>query len=111
VIQFSFDLVPHTQLMSDSVTVNPRARTSDPETSHEAAASARELAVKHQALILECLKKHGPLGKDGIAARTRLDGVQTCRRLTELERAGLIQWTGECVLSTAGRKEREWRAA
>jgi predicted ArsR family transcriptional regulator len=86
----------------------PAARASDPKTSHAAAAQAKDLQGQHQRLILACLEQHGALGKDGIASRTRLDGVQTCRRLTELERAGLIRWTGRKVRSTAGRDEREW---
>jgi len=87
----------------------PMARSSDPATSHAAAASAKELQGQHHRLILACLEQHGALGKDGIAARTRLDGVQTCRRLTELARSGLIAETGRTVPSTAGRAEREWR--
>jgi hypothetical protein len=86
----------------------PLARHSDPETSHSAAAQAKELQGQHQRLILACLEAHGALGKDGIAARTRLDGVQTCRRLTELARAGLIRDTGFRTPSTAGRMERVW---
>jgi predicted ArsR family transcriptional regulator len=88
----------------------PRARHNDPITSKQAASQAVALQADHCALILACLKRSGPLGKDGLAARTRLDGVQTCRRLTELERAGLIRWTGRTVKSTAGRNEREWEA-
>ena len=87
----------------------PAARRTDPATSHQAAAKARELRDVHQGVILACLKAHGPLGKDGLAARTRLDGVQVCRRLPELHRAGLIEPTGATVPSTAGREEREWR--
>jgi hypothetical protein len=88
----------------------PMARRDDPATSHEAAARAKELQAAHQRLILACLRQYGPLGKDGIAARTRLDGVQTCRRLTELHRQNLIEPTGRNVQSTAGRAEREWTA-
>ena len=87
----------------------PMARSTDPATSKAAAASAKQLQGDHHRLILACLEQFGPLGKDGIAARTRLDGVQTCRRLTELSRAGLIEWTGRTVPSIAGRQEREWR--
>jgi predicted ArsR family transcriptional regulator len=93
-----------------TVVAPPLARSTDPGTSHAAAASAKELQGQHHRLIVACLEQHGPLGKDGIAARTRLDGVQTCRRLTELARLGLIEWTGKTVSSTAGRAEREWRA-
>lgn len=88
----------------------PAARSTDPGTSHEAALSAKELAERHARIILEALRTHGPCGKDRIAALTRLTGVQVCRRLPELQRAGLIEETGKTVTSTAGRKEREWRA-
>lgn len=87
----------------------PAARHSDPETSKQAAAQAKELAARHHRLILDVLQQHGPLGKDGIAARLRgLDGVAVCRRLTELNRVGKIKPTGRNVQSTAGRAEREW---
>lgn len=89
----------------------PRARSTDPVTSHLAASTAKELQARHHRIILECLRQYGPLGKDGIAARTRLDGVQTCRRLTELSRVGQIKETGRTVPSTAGRQEREWVVA
>jgi predicted ArsR family transcriptional regulator len=85
------------------------ARRTDPATSKAAARAAVELRAQHQALILEALKRHGPLGKDAIAARTRLTGVQVCRRLTELQRDKLIEPTGQTVTSTSGRAEREWR--
>lgn len=89
----------------------PRVRRRDPITSHLAAASSKELAAHHHKLILKVLRTHGPLGKDGIGARTALTGVQVCRRLGELERLGLIEPTGRNVQSTAGRSEREWKAA
>lgn len=89
----------------------PRARRVDPITSHLAAASSNDLAAHHHKLILKVLRDSGPLGKDGIGARTALTGVQVCRRLGELERLGLIEPTGRNVQSTAGRSEREWRAA
>lgn len=95
--------------LSASPAFIPTARRSDPATSHAAAASAKELQGEHQRLILACLEQHGPLGKDGISARTRLSGVAIARRTVELQRAGMIEWTGRTVPSTAGRKEREWR--
>lgn len=88
----------------------PLARRSDPVTSHLAAASARDLQRQHQSLIVAALKQHGPLGKDGIAARTKLTGVAVARRTVELQRAGLIRPTGKTVASAAGRPEREWEA-
>jgi hypothetical protein len=89
----------------------PQARRCDPVTSHQAAASAKELQAQHHRVIVDCLRRHGALGKDGIAARTGLTGVAVARRTAELERAGLIKHTGKTVLSTAGRPEREWKVA
>jgi hypothetical protein len=88
----------------------PAARRSDPETSHQAAESAKELAARHHRIILGALRR-GPAGKDRIGTLTSLTGVQVCRRLTELHRAGQIEPTGKTVASTAGRQEREWRVA
>lgn len=88
----------------------PRARRRDPETSKQAALAAKELQAAHCDAILKALRKHGPLSKDGIAARTPLDGTQVARRTVELERAGLIEDSGEKALSTSGRWERVWRA-
>lgn len=88
----------------------PRARRTDPSTSHAAAAAAATMAGQHCAAILEALNKFGPMGKDQIASRCRLDGVQVCRRLTELQAANLARPTGRKVKSDSGRDEREWMA-
>lgn len=40
-----------------------------------------------------------------------MNGVQVCRRLTELQRLSKIKWTGRYVTSTSGRQEREWTHA
>lgn len=95
---------------SESVAIGlpPLARSSDPSTSHGAADLAKEMQARHHRIIRACLAQHGALGKDGIAARTLLTGVAVARRTTELDRAGLIRWTGQTVKSTAGRPEREW---
>jgi len=89
----------------------PTARRLDPETSKAAAASAKELASKHHGVILETLRQHGPLGKDGIASRSRLEANAVARRMKELETAGEVELTGNTVLSTSGRQEREWKLA
>lgn len=88
-----------------------RARSSDPITSFMAADVAPKFANKHVNTIMECLAKHGPLGKDGIAKHTGLDGVQISRRLPELQKDGLILLTGKTVKSNTGNQEREWRLA
>ena len=97
-----------TQLQFALLDPAPMARHSDPDTSHEAAAQAKELQARHHRLIIECLQAHGPMGKDGIAARTALTGVAVARRLPELERTGQAKPTGRRVSSTTGRSEREW---
>jgi DNA-binding MarR family transcriptional regulator len=87
-----------------------RVRCSDPVTSYEAADAAKDLATKHFAIIVDCLKANGALGKDGIARRSGLDRNQVSRRLNELLKMGLIELTGNKVKSDAGLNEREWRA-
>ena len=87
----------------------PRVRAHDPLTSFEAAESIKESVSHHHQEILNCLIKHGPLGKDGIAARTNLDGNQVARRLNEMKILGLIQLTGNTVKSNSNRNEREWQ--
>ena len=87
-----------------------RVRTSDPVTSYEAADAAKDLASKHFSIIVDCLKAHGALGKDGIARHSGLDRNQVSRRLNELLKLGLIELTGIKVKSDSGLNEREWRA-
>ena len=86
----------------------PRVRASDPITSFEAADSVKEVSAKHHKIILECLEKNGPLGKDGIARLTGLESNQVARRLNELQVMCLITLTGNKVKSNSGRNEREW---
>ena len=86
----------------------PRARNNDPITSVEASDKI-DFAGEHYDIILGCLTKYGPLGKDGIALRTFLDGNQVARRLSEMSKLGFIELTGETVKSNSNRKEREWR--
>jgi len=84
-----------------------RARTSDPATSHQAAASITDVS-SHYAQILEALSTIGPLGKDGISFYSRLDPNQIARRLNEMQKIGLIRLTGKTVKSNSNRQEREW---
>jgi transcription initiation factor IIE alpha subunit len=85
-----------------------RARNTDPMTSVEASDKV-DFAGDHIQIILECLAKHGPLGKDGIATKTNLGGNQVARRLSEMSKLNFIELTGETVKSNSNRNEREWR--
>lgn len=86
----------------------PRVRSTDPTTSFEAADSIKEAAAKHWNVIQDCLKQNGPLGKDGIARLTGLDGNQVARRMNEMKVIGMVFLTGKTVKSDSGRNEREW---
>ena len=86
----------------------PRVREDDPITSYEASDKV-DFAGEHYDIILGCLTKYGPLGKDGIANKTNLNAVQISRRLSEMEKLDFIETTGQTVKSNAGRSEREWR--
>jgi hypothetical protein len=65
-----------------------RARATDPETSHAAAARAGLFAKGHASRILAALHELGSATAHEIAAATGLTVVQIDRRLPELERAG-----------------------
>ena len=86
----------------------PRARNDDPITSYEASDKVG-FAGDHFEIILDCLTKHGPLGKDGIANKTNLDGNQIARRLSEMKKLNFIELTGNTVKSNSNRNEREWQ--
>lgn len=88
----------------------PRVRANDPITSFEAADSIKEIATEHHLKIIQALKKHGPMGKDAISAKSGLDSNQVARRMRELELQGYIALTGFKVKSDTGRNEREWTA-
>jgi hypothetical protein len=85
-----------------------RARSNDPITSFKAADSIKETAKMHGELIVACLRSLGPMGKDGIAKYTGLEGNQVARRLKELQTSGFIMPTGREVKSNSNRSEREW---
>lgn len=97
----------HTQTTE---TMAPQARRHDPETSHMAAAMARDLQAHHHLVIVDALREHGPMGKDRIAAVTGLTGVAVARRMSELRGLGAVEPSGRRAVSVAGRPETEWQA-
>jgi predicted ArsR family transcriptional regulator len=86
-----------------------RARTKDAITSFKAADLIKDIAKMHHDVIVACLQRFGPLGKDGISNYTGLQSNQVARRMNELEKMDLIELTGKQVTSNSGRAEREWR--
>ena len=88
-----------------------RARTLDPETSHDAAASMTLAANRQCAQVLNALRAIGNGGAEQIAATCGLDAYQVRKRTSELQDAGLIETTGERRRTRSGRSERVWRVA
>lgn len=75
--------------------VKPRARKSDPETSHAAAAQVIKSGTheKHYKAIIDALWSEDGRTSDEIAKAAGLDRVAAARRMKELETAGKI-WRG-----------------
>lgn len=69
----------------------PRARRTDPSTSHAAAQRASAFASSHSGRILEVLKVHGWSAALDIAQISGLTVVQVDRRLPEMASKGLAR--------------------
>ncbi len=96
----------------------PRARNTDPTTSHEAAASvAIDTLTRTQGLILEALRAHGPLTDEQLCQRiaeverkpVSVSGIRT--RRSELVTAGRVVDTGERRQTATGRQAIVWSIA
>ena len=76
--------------------LHTRARRTDPETSHKAAAKASKFAASHAGRILLALQQHGPRSAHGLSLLIGLglSVVQIDRRTVELQRLKLIVPTG-----------------
>lgn len=89
--------------------MRPLARSTDPITSHIAAANASGFAATHRAMILTVLEEYGPMTSYEIAANIPgLVAHQILKRLPELQRQGLIATTGE-TRPTGRTFSRVWR--
>jgi len=90
------------------------ARSTDPETSHEAATQVNVRAS--QAEVLRVLRQFGPLSDVTIQRLSHIHGsrywsperLRTARK--ELVVAGLVEWTGKTEKLPSGRSGRVWRA-
>jgi hypothetical protein len=85
----------------------PRARRTDPSTSHAAAKRVEGVVAQHYALILSALEQ-GTGNIYEIGARCGLTHVQAARRLPEMDSLGLAHPTDErregCRVWAKGRK-------
>ena len=91
-------------------TPHTSARATDPHTSHQAAYAAASFAGTHCKQILDALKAHGPLNPEQIAAMVGMDGYQCRKRLSDLQKIGKAEPTGELARTKSGRSQRIWRA-
>lgn len=88
----------------------PRARRTDPETSHSAAAQAKQLAAAHQSMILEAMRDaDSAIGAEQIAERIGLQAYQVRKRLPELQDQHRIELAPGERKTSSGRAERLWR--
>lgn len=85
------------------------ARTTDPETSHDAAASMLGYAASHRAKILAYLRDCGGATGDRIDEALDWKHATANRRLPELRRLGLVVMTEETDVTRSGRRARIWR--
>lgn len=77
-----------------AVDYGPLFRRNDPPTSVVSGRRARGIASQHRPLILQALAI-GPANRDEIASRCGLTKDAVWRRLSQLEKDGLIERTGE----------------
>lgn len=85
-------------------------RVTDPDTSREAANQVDLFGHNHEQLVLDALRRLGPLTASQIAAFTPLDPVQVNRRLAGMAQKGMAETTGDKRRNQSGRSERVWRA-
>jgi len=87
-----------------------QARTSDPATSHEAAASMYDEARAQRQHIHQWLIVHGGLTADGLDQALGLRVTSAGRRLPELESEGLVRKTQRQAMTRSGRSAIIWEA-
>ena len=95
----------------------PRARSTDPITSHEAAESQRETLAEKQRKVMALFWSSLIHYSDEVLA-SKCEAIygwpaskSTARtRRAELTEMGRIVWTGEYVTLSSGRRAKTWRA-
>jgi hypothetical protein len=94
----------------------PYARHTDPETSHEAASTVKDVSLV-KSIILAILDLGGPLSDEQILMRyyakaesgfPRATEQSLRSRRAELVKAGLVEHNGEFAITSNGRRTRLW---
>lgn len=94
--------------MFDQPPEAPKARNSDPDTSHEAAKSMTDEAATQRRQILEHLEAHGPQTADALDEALSFRLTSAGRRMSELLRKALVRRTGEKEMTRSGRRADLW---
>jgi predicted transcriptional regulator len=85
------------------------ARQTDVDTSHDAAESMQfKVGKQHNAVLTELMVSYSPMAAEQIE---QLCGYPVWRRMSELERAGLIERTDEKHKNRSGRMAYKYRLA
>jgi len=91
-----------------------RARRTDPDTSHEAAASVWNIRTS-QVAVLGMLRKYGPATDEQLISDMKRcplymspSGIRT--RRAELVAKGLVEYAGYKQVISTGRQARVWKA-
>jgi len=88
----------------------PRARNSDPVTSHQAAESMMGEAQGQRANILAALTMFGPMTADELDEKLDLRDTSAGRRLPELAEMGLVERLKDMRRTRSNRQAHIWRA-
>jgi len=90
---------------------NRHTRKTDPDTSRDAALSARDLAKSHCGILYRTLLRLAvPLTSGELATAAGLDHAQAWRRMSDLKRKGLIHDSGMKGTNPNGRSAIKWEA-
>lgn len=84
----------------------PLARNSDPETSHQAGRSMELIIGNQHQKIISTLERGIPFAAEQIE---KIIGFSVWRRMNELEKAGIIEKTGEQHKNNSGRMANKYR--
>lgn len=98
------------EVLEEATGPDPRARRTDPETSHTAARSMRSNAETQRRMILESLRTAGPATGDELCVRFDWKHATANRRLPELEERGFVEKTERRRPTRSGRPAVVWRA-
>jgi predicted ArsR family transcriptional regulator len=89
--------------------MNPRARNTDPYTSHAAAANVRRFDAGQCRMIrLALIQNPQGIGAEQIAKQIGIAAYAVRKRLPEMASAGLCKPTDELRVTETGRHERIW---